>query len=242
MKIEVILVVLIFLASLVPTVAAFDILSPTNSTYNSTLITLHVSHRSLPSPFNTTYTYSLDGKDQGSIPTVVVPIEFPPIVGLIEGQVNLTLSNGPHCITVYALHVNPISSPFVKESTVYFAIDDPNLQIVPAQSATPPPTPGPCPTLTINPTASPSSSPTPSPSTSISPSPSPTPTIALTISLNPTHSPSPTLPNLSPNQPAGAYHDSVDVLPVIIGAIASLIAASMVVGLTIHKKFGKRKT
>jgi hypothetical protein len=118
------------------------ILSPTNTTYNSRCLTLNVTFPA--SALQYTLTYSIDGKNQGSIPWAIDnPNNELHVVYTAIGTVALPeLSEGSHCITakivcgLYDFHgTNPPGAPFKPTSpgssdyeaswidTVYFTID-----------------------------------------------------------------------------------------------------------------------
>ncbi len=122
-----------------PVVSPISILSPSNSTYSSNLLTLNITAKILLDPSNAKMVYSIDGKNNATLPieATFVPIEaeivyangttttgtsiFSPYV--ITGCVALPeLPEGPHNITVYAKYqFNNVIG--LDNSTVYFTIN-----------------------------------------------------------------------------------------------------------------------
>lgn len=131
-----------------PIYYSITILSPSNSTYKSNFLILNITTQILfePSTINITMVYSIDGKDNGTIPVKEIPenrpVEItyrngktetiqgePPFVpARIGGWVTLPqLAEGTHHITVYAKYqYNNGGSDFIglDSNTVYFTIDD----------------------------------------------------------------------------------------------------------------------
>ena len=122
-----------------PLVSPISIMSPSNSTYSNNELSLIVTFKFLLSPDHSDLRYSIDGKNNVSIPltgtreprevtrtyangtsvvvnsTLMVPYD-------IKGEVTLPeLSEGQHNITVYAKYVANQVVAF-DESTVYFTI------------------------------------------------------------------------------------------------------------------------
>lgn len=120
-----------------PLVSPISITSPTNTTYSNNELSLIVTFKSLLNPNSSDLSYSIDGKNNVSIPltgtreprevtrtypngtsvvvnsTLMVPYD-------IKGEVTLPeLSEGQHNMTVYANHVANQIVAF-DESTVYF--------------------------------------------------------------------------------------------------------------------------
>lgn len=124
-----------------PLVSPISVTSPSNSTYSSSLLTLNITIQSLlyPSSTNITMVYSVNGKDNATIPIVAGepnPNEYPisPIIPItITGWVALPeLPEGPHNITVYAKYqlAGTYHNIGLDSSTVYFTINDGNPPII----------------------------------------------------------------------------------------------------------------
>ena len=109
------------------------IISPTNSTYSPSLLTLKIMVIGLGgSNIFYSMTYSLDGKDNVTIPLEIQPHERS-FQMTITGSATLPeLSEGPHSITVYEKIEMQTSPPNTLRdmSTVYFSIDDGNPPII----------------------------------------------------------------------------------------------------------------
>jgi hypothetical protein len=137
-----------------PLVSPISIISPSNSTYSSSVLTLNITVRTLlgPSRTNITMVYSVDGKNNATIP---VSAMFVPLTAtrtyengttenvtsifsyyVITGSAALPeLPEGPHNITVYAEYqyagINRNRNLTVLDSgTVYFTINDGNTPII----------------------------------------------------------------------------------------------------------------
>jgi hypothetical protein len=119
---------------LVPVLSNVNIVSPSNITYNSNLLTLNSNITTLGgSNIHTLMSYSLDGTSNQTIP---ITIEYPAgnsfTMALFIGSVDLPpLNEGSHNITVYATCEYPNNSRFPNEpdiitvvytSIVYFTI------------------------------------------------------------------------------------------------------------------------
>lgn len=122
-----------------PLVSPISITSPANTTYGNNEPSLIVTFKSLLSPDSSDLSYSIDGKNNVSIPltgtrepreatrtypngTSVVVNSTLMVPYNIKGEVSLPeLSEGQHNITVYAKHVANQIVAF-DESTVYFTI------------------------------------------------------------------------------------------------------------------------
>ncbi len=128
--------------------------SPTNTTYNSNSVLVHVQSSVLSGFTNTFFNYSIDGLPAGNIPTVITP--HSPVSATIDGNVTLILSNGSHYISVYGHFDSPLGA-FNENGTVYFTIDDSN----PLPTSSPNPTPSSSPTSKTTPTPQPNPTPTP---------------------------------------------------------------------------------
>lgn len=112
------------------------IISPTNTTYSHGPLTLEISHTAfVGNPVNFSMAYSLDGKNNETIPITIKLVEPKPFVDIITGSVTLPeLSEGSHRIIVYEKcdysnnnpHVQPFPGTITQfyENTVYFTIDD----------------------------------------------------------------------------------------------------------------------
>jgi hypothetical protein len=127
-----------------PFFSGINIISPSNSTYSSSLLTLNVSVTTLGgSNIKISMNYSLDGTYNQTIP---VTIQYPTgnsfMLALHTGLVNLpALPEGSHNITVYVEHeypnYNKYFSPFpgtvtqLYNSTVYFTISTNSEQKIP---------------------------------------------------------------------------------------------------------------
>ena len=131
-----------------PLASPISITSPSNSTYSSNLLTLSVTFKFLLSPSYANVNYSVDGKNNVTIPltgiqeprevtrtyangtTIIVNSTlFVPFI--ITGGVTLPeLTEGPHNITVYARYQanNDIG---LDNSTVYFTISTNSEQKIP---------------------------------------------------------------------------------------------------------------
>jgi hypothetical protein len=125
-----------------PVLSNVNIVSPSNSTYNSSLLTLKANVTTLGgSNIKTSMSYSLDGTYNQTVP---VTIEYPAgnsfTMALHVGLLDLPpLSEGSHNITVYVKCDYPNNGRFVNEpdtitafynSTVYFTINpNPEQQI-----------------------------------------------------------------------------------------------------------------
>jgi len=124
-----------------PVLSNVNIVSPSNSTYNSSLLTLKANITTLGgSNIHTSMSYSLDGACNQTIP---LTIEYPTgffMIALHVGLVDLPpLSEGSHNITVHVACEYPNNNRFVDapdtitafyNSTVYFTINtNPEQQI-----------------------------------------------------------------------------------------------------------------
>jgi hypothetical protein len=131
-----------------PLASPISITSPSNSTYSSNLLTLNVTFKLLLSPSCANVTYSIDGKNNATIPLTATlePVEatrtyengttvivnstfFVPYT--ITGWAELPeLAEGPHNITVYARYLaNNVVG--LDEGTVYFSISTNSEQEIP---------------------------------------------------------------------------------------------------------------
>jgi len=122
------------------------IVSPTNTTYRSGMLTLEISVTAyVGGDTNFSMAYSLDGKNNETLPIEIELGEPKPFVEIISGSVNLPeLPEGPHNIFVYEKCDNSNTNKFVTpypgtvtqyyESAVYFTIDDGAAPIVSALS------------------------------------------------------------------------------------------------------------
>jgi hypothetical protein len=126
-----------------PVLSKVNIVSPSNSTYNSSLLTLDANVTTLGgSNIHTSMSYSLDGT---SNQTMLLTIEYPAgnsfTMALHVGVVDLPpLSEGSHNITVHVTCKYPNNNRFVNEpdtitafynSTVYFTIKTNSEQQIP---------------------------------------------------------------------------------------------------------------
>jgi len=126
-----------------PVLSGINIVSPSNSTYKSNLLTLNVNVTTLGgSNIKTSMNYSLDGTSNQTIP---LTIEYPAgnsfTMALHIGLLDLpTLNEGSHNITVYVACEYPNNNRFVNEpdtitafynSTVYFTINTNTEQQIP---------------------------------------------------------------------------------------------------------------
>jgi hypothetical protein len=127
----------------VPVLSNENIVSPSNITYNSNLLTLNSNITTLGgSNIHTLMSYSLDGTGNQTIP---ITIEYPAgnsfTMALVIGSVDLPpLNEGLHNITVYATCEYPNNGRFPNEpysittfydSTIYFTIDSNSQQEIP---------------------------------------------------------------------------------------------------------------
>ncbi len=119
-----------------PFFSGINILSPSNATYNSSLLTLNVSITTLGgSDIRLLMKYSIDGEYRDIIPVIT---QYPCgsiIIALHNGLVHLpVLNEGSHKITVYAEYTYPNNNKFITPfpgeitqfyaETVYFTIND----------------------------------------------------------------------------------------------------------------------
>lgn len=109
------------------------IISPTNSTYSPGALTLKTMVIGLGGS-NIFYlmTYSLDGKDNVTIPLEIQIHERSFQMTMTGSTILPELSEGPHNITVYEkieMHTSPPST-LLDMSSVYFSIDDGNPPII----------------------------------------------------------------------------------------------------------------
>ena len=126
-----------------PVLSGVNIVSPSNSTYNSSLLTLKANVTTLGgSNIKISMDYSLDGTSNQTIP---ITIEYPAgnsfTMALHVGLLDLpTLNEGSHNITVYVACEYPNNNRFVNEpdaitafynSTVYFTISTNSEQEIP---------------------------------------------------------------------------------------------------------------
>jgi len=126
-----------------PVLSGVNIVSPSNITYTSNLLTLNADVTTIGgSNIKTSMTYSLDGTSNQTIP---ITIEYPAgnsfTMALHIGLLDLpTLSEGSHNITVYVACEYPNNNRFVNEpdtitafynSTVYFTISNNSEQEIP---------------------------------------------------------------------------------------------------------------
>jgi hypothetical protein len=126
-----------------PVLSGVNIVSPSNSTYSSSLLTLKANVTTLGgSNIKTSMDYSLDGTSNQTIP---ITIEYPAgnsfTMALHIGLLDLpTLSEGSHNITVYVACEYPNNNRFVNEpdtitafynSTVHFTISTNSEQEIP---------------------------------------------------------------------------------------------------------------
>src|SRR3989304_519191 len=128
-----------------PLVSPINITSPSNSTYGSKLLTLNLTTKTLfdPSKANITMVYSIDGKNNATIPieSTFVPIEAEITYAngttttgisiqsyyLITGWATLPeMPEGSHSITVYGKYEFPGSYHNIglDNRTVYFTVND----------------------------------------------------------------------------------------------------------------------
>jgi hypothetical protein len=126
-----------------PVLSNVNIVSPSNSTYNSSLLTLNANVTALGgSNIHTSMSYSLDGACNQTMP---LTIEYPAgnsfTMALHVGGVDLPpLSEGSHNITVYVACEYPNNDRFANEpetitasynSTVYFTVNTSAEQQIP---------------------------------------------------------------------------------------------------------------
>ena len=127
-----------------PFFSGINIISPSNSTYSSSLLTLNVSVTTLGgSNLKISMNYSLDGTYNQTIP---VTIQYPTgnsfMLALHTGLANLpALPEGSHNITVYVEYEYPNNNKFVTpfpgtvtqfyDSVVYFTISANSEQKIP---------------------------------------------------------------------------------------------------------------
>lgn len=106
----------------------FDVISPSNNTvYSSNLLTLNFTQVVLfnpPSSANITVVYSIDGKENATIP--IIPLDY---MHIITGLSDLPhLSKGSHNMTIYGkyYYLNGASQVVTasKVAKLYFAIND----------------------------------------------------------------------------------------------------------------------
>jgi len=223
--------------------SGLSIESPTNTIYNSNMLTLNVTSRALQGiDINTIISYSIDGSYQGIITTTT---EIEPIISTItyaNGTVTAGLSifspnvtrgdvvlpqlvEGVHSLTVYARYDYPNTNRFVtpypgtltyyQNSTMNFTITtSPN--IIPTISCIQTLTP----TLTITP-----SSALPITSSTLTVTLSPKSYLIQQPTLSPTLIPSPTPPSHS-----RVDKDFIDeLIPIVIG----LLALAVIVGIAV---------
>jgi hypothetical protein len=107
-----------------PLASEIFIKSPSNITYNNTLLTLNVSVNSLVfRNLGVSMTYSLDGLNNNTIPLIIHPRENS-FQAIITGEVNLpTLSYGSHNVTVFAEYTINNEVSRLDNRTVYFTVD-----------------------------------------------------------------------------------------------------------------------
>ncbi len=122
------LFVLIFGVQVVKVVKAVDILYPTNSTYNSGS-PLGLSVRSGGLGANNIYysmTYSVDGKDNFSIPLITQTHNMSFQITVTGSGIIPKLPEGSHNVTVYEEIQWDTTPPhtFLDNATAYFTIDD----------------------------------------------------------------------------------------------------------------------
>jgi hypothetical protein len=118
-----------------PLLSKVNIVSPSNSTYNSSLLTLNANVTTIGgSNIHTSMSYSLDGTSNQTVP---ITIEYPAgnsfTLALHVGLVDLpALTEGSHNITVHVACEYPNNNRFVDapdtitafyNSTVYFTIN-----------------------------------------------------------------------------------------------------------------------
>ena len=106
-----------------PLASGIYIKAPTNSTYNTPLLTLNVNVTALVfRNVGVSMTYSLDGMDNNTIPLIIHPRENS-FQALITGEVNLpTLSYGSHNVTVFAEYTINNKVSRLDNSTIYFTV------------------------------------------------------------------------------------------------------------------------
>jgi hypothetical protein len=152
----------------------FNIVSPSNITYNTNMLSLNVTGKVIVgSNVRLIINYSLDGKELVQLPLQTNPAHpEDPFIGVINTIVLLPeLSNGSHNITVFGdLEAN---GPHLAQATVFFTINKQSLE-------------------TSIPSASPANSPTPYTSNTSSP-----PSTTQKPTLEPTQTSSPTLEPIS---------------------------------------------
>jgi hypothetical protein len=117
-----------------PVSSEISIISPTNTTYSSSLLTLRVSMIALVARnSNVSMAYSLDGRDNVTIPIEIRGREMS-FQAAISGSLPLSeLSVGPHSVTVYSEYIlynftamGVYHPKYVVwgHNTVYFTVDD----------------------------------------------------------------------------------------------------------------------
>ena len=126
-----------------PLASPISILSPSNNTYSSNLLTLNVTFKILLDPSNAEMVYSIDGKNNATLPieATFVPIEAEIVYAngtkttgisiqsyyLITGWATLPeMPEGSHSITVYGKYEFPGSYHNIglDNRTVYFTVND----------------------------------------------------------------------------------------------------------------------
>jgi hypothetical protein len=119
-----------------PLVSAISIISPSNSTYSSGLLTLNVTVKSFlnPNTSNVTLVYCIDGKTNTTIDTQSTPVPMGiQSYYLITGWATLPeMPEGSHSITVYGKYEFPGSYHNIglDNRTVYFTVNDGNPPII----------------------------------------------------------------------------------------------------------------
>ena len=104
--------------------------SPTNTTYSSRLLFLNISYMAYPQlQFDYSMTYSLDGKENQTIPLQIHNYEYHgysmPYLKFINAEIRLPeLSESTHYLTVFLKSDPPNSEAYYDIDTVYFTIDD----------------------------------------------------------------------------------------------------------------------
>jgi len=103
----------------------FEIISPCNTTYGSSTITVEILGQMLVGcNIKLSITYSLDGQERLAFPLVIKQVhDWDLITGAITGSMTLEeLSEGQHSITIFADRQFNSNSKQA-EGTVYFTID-----------------------------------------------------------------------------------------------------------------------
>ncbi len=217
---------------------SITLISPSNVTYYSDSLILNVTFKTCNGPAHTDMNYSIDGKDNVTVPpnSVFEPTSalrtYPndtteTVISMFSqyvytGEVSLTeLSEGGHNIVVYSQYTsNNVIGYDSKEFffTVNVAQNENSQENIPL-CVTPSPSP------TINPT---NLAPTPTLSPCASSSNSPSPSPAQQSIIEPTQSASPTIDNVQA--------DNSSHLIVSIGLVAVTVVVSAMVYLMKHKK------